>query len=480
MSDNHPPSLVYYQENQRDRFNAVSEAPSPVAEEEFPITVKQVITILRAYRKISLLTFAIVILLVGVIFFVLPKSYTGVASILVEVDSRDPLAAKDTSDFSQSNYLPTQLELIQGDAVLDGVISRLSLTQTPEFAGAAHQNDPSNNDLILTKLREKLDVEQGRFGSQLIYITATASSAALSADIANAVVDSFLEQHYSDTAGPSVEKAKRYSEELASLKQKVIEAQTALTDFRKKSGADYLDSKTNLESDLLNSLEHRLQETRNNLRSSQARIGEARGMTTSTLNSTQVVGLREEGTKLEAQMAQMKTQFGPNHPEVIALQSKIDANKAAQAANQTTLAKATNSDIQVSNSEVESLEKAVAVQRGKVAQMTAFNDREVKYRLEFESAQAVYKKALDGYDQQAFAASGQNSRIRIASRARVPVKASKPHPLKFLALGLAGGLFAALLMPFLLELPRRRVRCRDDIERDMKIPVLAELVPLIK
>lgn len=475
MSDHHPPSLVYYQENSRDQGRVAQ--PS---EDDLPISVRQIVTILRAYRKVSALTFLAVVLLVGVVFVIAPKSYSGVASILVEVDSRDPLAAKESSDFSQSNYLPTQLELIQGDAVLDGVINRLSLNESPEFSRAGSENDPSRHDVTLSKLREKLDVEPGRAGSQLIYITATATNAALSADIANAVADSFLEQHYSDTAGPSMDRAKRYAVELASLKQKVIDAQTALTEFRRKSGADYLDSKTNLESDLLNSLEHRLQDTRNALRANQARVGDTHGMTTSTLTSAQISGLRDEGGKLEAQMAQLKTQYGPNHPEIIALQSKIDANRTALATIQSAMAKATNSDIQVNNSEVQSLEKAVAAQRAKVAQMTAFSDREVKYQLEFESAQAVYKKALDGYDQQAFAASGQNSRIRIASHARVPVKASKPQPLKFLALGLAGGLFAALLMPFLLELPRRRVRCRDDIERDMKIPVLAELVPLIK
>ena len=52
-------------------------------------------------------------------------------------------------------------------------------------------------------------------------------------------------------------------------------------------------------------------------------------MTTSTLTSTQISALREEGNKLEASMAQLKTEYGPNHPEVIALQSKIDSNKAA-------------------------------------------------------------------------------------------------------------------------------------------------------
>ena len=201
-------------------------------------------------------------------------------------------------------------------------------------------------------------------------------------------------------------------------------------------------------------------------------------MTTSTLTSTQISALREEGNKLEASMAQLKTEYGPNHPEVIALQSKIDSNKAALQVAQSSFMKATSSDVQVNSAEVDALEKAVAAQRAKVAQIRVYNDTAVKYELEFESAQTVYKKALDGYDQQAFAASGQNSQIRIAQRARVPVKASKPKPLKFLAGGIGAGLLLALLLPFVLELPQRRIRCRDDVERDLKIPVLLEISSL--
>lgn len=479
MSDYQQPSLLNMQENSHE-FQMHSPDDSSVETDEFPVSVLQVTTILRAYWKVSVLVFVFVVALAILGYMVSPKSYSGIATLLVELDSRDPLAAKSPAESAPNSFLPTQIELMQSDAVLDGVIKRLSLDHVPEFIKGIQADDPAIRDVILGRLRADLEVEPGRLGSQLVYITATASSAPLSADIANAVADSFLEQHFADTSGPSEERARRYGEELNSLKQKVIEAQAALTDFRKSSGADYLDSKTDLEADLLSATEHRLLDARNALRSNQARVDDSRGMTTSTLTSTQVSTLREEGNKLEAAMAQLRTVYGPNHPEVIALQSKIVANKAALASNQSAFAKATNSDIQVNYSEVEALQKAVAEKRAKVAQMRAYKDKEVKYVLEFESAQSVYKKALDGYDQQAFAASGQSTQIRVGSRARVPVTATKPKLIKFIALGLFGGLVLALAAPFLLEFPRRRIRCRDDIERDMKIPILLEMSHMSK
>ena len=193
------------------------------------------------------------------------------------------------------------------------------------------------------------------------------------------------------------------------------------------------------------------------------------------LASPTLAPLREEGAKLAIRMAQMRTEYGPNHPDVVALQSQIDANKAAQAAAQSTYSSATDSDIQVNSKEVAALESAVAAQRAKVLRMKLARDQAGKYQLELDSAQTVYKKALDGYDQQQFAATGQSSRIRIASRARPPVKASEPSLKKFLVRGFGGGLAVALALPFLLEFPRRKIRCRDDLERGLKVPVLIQM-----
>jgi capsular polysaccharide biosynthesis protein len=39
----------------------------------------------------------------------------------------------------------------------------------------------------------------------------------------------------------------------------------------------------------------------------------------------------------------------------------------------------------------------------------------------------------------------------------------------------AAGLILGLFGPFLFELLNRRVRCRDDVERELGVPVLAEL-----
>lgn len=474
MSDN-PHPLVSYARLPDAAMPPFPTPPSEPESEPFPISIAQITAIYKTYWRISAAVFAGTFILVMSLMLVVPKSYSAIATMLVDFHSPDPLAAKELSDFGPGSYLPTQIELMQSDAVLEGVIERLDLTSQSEYTSGHKGGDDSLHDWISVKLRKNLEIEPGRAGSQLIYITATASTANMAADIANAISDSFLSQNFSDKMMPSSERIRRYDEELASLKSKVEAAQTALTEFRKRSGAVDFDGKSDVEVELLSALEHRLLEARNNLRSIEAKSAGKKDITSALLTSPTYNALREEGNKLAARMAQLRTEFGPNHPEVVSLQAQIDANKASQAAAQSTLSTATTSDSAVIVKEVQSLESAVAAQRAKISRLKQYADQAGKYQVELESAQTVYKRALDGYDQHQFAATGQNSRIRVASKARPPIKATEPSLKKFLIRGFGGGLFLALALPFVMEFPRRRIRCEDDLERGMKIPVLIQL-----
>jgi succinoglycan biosynthesis transport protein ExoP len=105
-------------------------------------------------------------------------------------------------------------------------------------------------------------------------------------------------------------------------------------------------------------------------------------------------------------------------------------------------------------------------------------DEGAKYQLEFDTAQAGYKQALEGYDKVMIGASGQYSNVSFVSRATAPLKPSKPKTKINLLIGALLGGFLGIAIPFGRELLARRVRCRDDLERDHGIPVLVEFDPM--
>jgi uncharacterized protein involved in exopolysaccharide biosynthesis len=452
---------------------------APQAEAPTGLSVTQIVAIMSAHWRLSLIIFISVLALAAVVTKLMPKTYTAIATLMVSYEDNDPLASKAFPAGLPGGFFETQIALMKSSEVLDPVIERLQLGSDPEFAAGNRGGDATIRDWVEGKLRKNLDIEQGQGGSQLIYVTASANSAAKAADIANMVAVVYTEQLNERVSGPASERAKRYSEELADLKKKVEVAQDAVTKFRAHTGTIDLDAKVDLDMDTLTNLEHRLLDTRNALRSNEAHATGNQNVSANVLASSTVQKLREEEARLRSKMAQLRTEFGPNHPQVVELQSQIDANDASLSAALKTYSSAVSSDIVVGSNEVASLERAVEAQRQKVLEGRKFRDEGAKYELELESAQAVYKRALDGYDQIMFASTGHLANVNLASRARAPVKAEKPNAIKNMAIGAFLGLLLGIGGPFLFEMLNRRVRCRDDVERLFGIPVLTEFSPLL-
>ncbi len=118
----------------------------------------------------------------------------------------------------------------------------------------------------------------------------------------------------------------------------------------------------------------------------------------------------------------------------------------------------------------------VEEQRLKVLNVRRLQDEGTKYALELESAQTVYKRALDGYDEIMFASGGHTTNVNFVSRAVPPLKAAKPNKVKILFGSILAGLILGLAGPLAYEiLVNRKIRCADDLERSFGIPVLIEL-----
>jgi len=433
----------------------------------------QLYSILRAYWRISLGVFLVVLCVSAVVATFLPKSYKATATLMVNYEGNDPLAEKELPVSLLGTYMATQTELMGSSEILDTVIDRLNLAADPFFASGNRGGATTLHEWIDAQLRKNLDIEQGH-GSQLINITAYARDPNTAANIANEIGKVYMERHSKEVSGPATERAKRYTEELADLKQKVAVAQDTLTKLRQRTGQIESDGKNDVESDNLSDLERRLGEAQAVLRAAQARALADPGAGKEISSSELIRTYRSEAAKLSSKMAQLRTMYGVEHPQVVELQSQIDANAHALADAIQGYATAANADVTAARQGVEQLQAAVAAQRQKVLAGRQMRDEASKYQLELESAASVYKRALEGYDQIMFASNGQDSNVSLVSEARPPAESEKRKTLLIFLIGAAGGLALAVGGPLVFEFFHRRIRCRDDVERELGVPVLVE------
>jgi polysaccharide biosynthesis transport protein len=439
------------------------------------MSLSQVLAIMRAYRTPTIIIFLVVLVLTIAIVKFLPKTYESTAVLMVNNESNDPLAAREQTG-PVATYISTEMELMKSNEVLLAVVDTLGLTKLPEYVAGYKGDAAGLREWVKDALIKGIDVEQGRFGSQLIYITAAARTPVLASVLANTLAETYLEQQRRRVFGPASERARNYADELAELKKKVSVAQDQVTQFRQKTGVtDAAVQTDNVEAALLATLEQKYQDAQNARRAAEVAANADPTTAASVLGSEQILLLKKQLDDKNEQLAQLHATLGPSHPKIVELQNEInatrhsldDAIKAYSSNTSGTLASARQLE--------QKLAAAVEEQRAKVLNVRKFQDEGTKYVLELESAQSVYKRALDGYDSIMFASGEHYTNVNFVSRAVPAMTAVKPNKPKFALMGAIGGLFLGLAAPFAYEiLMKRRVRCRDDFERTFGLPVLSE------
>jgi len=447
------------------------------------LSAPQIWTILWAYRKLSFAIALAISALTVAVLMLLPRTYEATAAVLVNYEVNDPLNSKEFPIGLLSSYIATQTELMSNPETLLKVVDQLNLTQDSYYGSGFHGQGASLRDYVQKKLAKNLTIFQGSSGSHLIYITAAARTPEQAAQIANTVTDIYKDREYSRSTGPAVERAKRYAEQLKQLSAKVSQAQEQFTAFHQRNHLiESGDGKSDTEIALLSDLEKQLVDAERATRLAESKSSGDLISGDQVMASTLVQTIKTQLAQLESKLAELQITLGPRHPQVVELNSQIATTRAALAREIDGYSKNAASNLTATQQLEQKLRRAVAEQREKVLATSQLHDQAEKYRLDLGSAQAVYKRALDGYDQVMFASLGNYTNVEVVNRATPPVKSSKPRIATYLAFGVVMAFGLGLFLPLSYELANRRVRHRDDFERDNGVPVLVEFdsLPLIR
>ena len=453
-------------------------SPRPVAllpahYAQSPLSFTQIVAMLRAHRRSALLIGLSLLAATVVIVKLMPKSYTGQATVLVNFEGSDGAHQAPPEVFA--GYLLTQVDLLQSREVLLSAIDRLGLTQDPEFtAGFKSDGVIDVRDWVAKQLHANLTVEQGK-GSQLIYVSMTSRDRNKAAQIVNTIVEAYQARESNHSEDTSSGRAHEYSEQLADLKSKLTAAESRMADFRQRTGITDLNAQTDVETQALAALEQQLLQAQNARRAAESKSSGDQGSSDPVMASPLIQSLKTQLSTLQAQLAQVSSTLGPQHPKVLELQSQIAAARRSLDHEIQSYSQNNSSGVASAAQLDEKSRRAVEEQRTKLLKIRQLQDEGQKLHLELDSAQTVYKRALDGYDKVMFASSS------LVSRATAPLEASKPNKLLLLGIGAFLAALVGLAGPLCCELLfNRRLHCREDMERELGLPVLAEFdrIPL--
>ena len=448
------------------------------------LTLSQIGAILAA-RWPLILGLAVGIALATYLFSkLLPKAYEASSSVLLDFAVYDPTSNREFSSGLAASYVATQLDFIKSPLVLGAVAEQLGWQNdaklTKRYIGSASGRAEYVGE---TEIAPNLTVVPGK-ESRVVFITYEGKSAQEAAIVANLVAKTYTRMYFERNNGPTMARAKQYTAQVNDLRRQVEAAQQDIIAFRRRTGLIDLTTVTDAETTRLTDLETRLTAAESEQQLAAARQAQIvrpglAGTLSTVVGADQAAGgyLQAVRTQLDTAQAhfdEISKVLGPNHPDYIAAKQTIDQLKAQIASENTGVTRAASGTADRYAGLEADLRRQVDAQRARILAIREQQDEAAVLTQRLDAAKKLYEQALGSYDQVLRESQSRYSNVSMVSEAVPPSKPARPKPAINAALGLIGGLFFALLIVFLRELSDRRVRCRDDIERDLGLPFLAE------
>jgi polysaccharide biosynthesis transport protein len=433
---------------------------------------KLILLIVFAHRYLAAIVF-VVVALVGVrIALQTPKSYMTTTDLLVE-SRADPLTGPLTGSFS--NYLATQVAIIQSERLAIGVVKRLRIPENPslveQWRAETQEKIPLEN-YFGGLLRRGLSVDPVRGGANIIRLTFEGADPKFVSTAANAYAQAYLDLTVDLRVEPIRRYAEWFEERQKALRADVQAAQNKLSEYQRTKGIVGNDQSADVETRRLDALMSQLVAIQGENISLSSRQQTSGGtLSADTQASSAVQLLRAELNRAETKMSELRVALGPNHPMRVQLEEQMVqlrqqlAQEMKVVSGSTSLAKTTGS---LRESQ---LRAAIAVQKERVISLRAERDDIAVLAQDVEAAKRIYDSVLQRGNQLDLEKQTDQANVSILNPAVEPTAPFKPNTSKLLAMTLAAALGAALVAAGAVEFLNRKIRVIEDIMIE-DVPVL--------
>ncbi len=301
----------------------------------------------------------------------------------------------------------------------------------------------------------------------------------LATAIANQYLASFMDQQVDRTIETSDLARQFLLEQIADIKRKLEAAETALVNYAKQealtsAGADGSLITTKIAA--INDALTKASQDRMEAERLVALIEEGKAADLpQLLESEAIQNTRQKLTELEADYAQKRQTFKPDFPEMKTLRSQINGFEAQL-----------DKDIGVISESIRvTLNNKLQEERDLRAtlfdldrQQTAFRDKSIQYQIlkrDVDSLNSQYKSLIDKQNELGVVSDLRSTNMDVVDYAVTPENPFEPSLLRNLALAGLMGLAGAALAIYVLELLNNKFDVPDQVESELRLPVLGVL-----
>lgn len=440
---------------------------------------KDAVRALKNGRWIVLATFLAGIAIAGVYVSLKSPKYTAQAKILIErrgspiLDVRDVLG--EVGD--EKNYYKTQYAILKNrDLALD-VIRSLELARDPVFVGLsaanAYDKDPERANLAAASIYQSSLLIKPVDGTRLVNVYMTTKEPALSAKIANAHVEAYIQQSLRLRAKASEDARGFLEEKLVGLKRRLEQSEAVLNDYRREAGIiSSIDARENLIVSRLTAFNNRLSDAETDLIALEAEMHLIQVREYDALpeinRSHLIRAIKVQLGALEQEYDEMRSRFKPTYAGLRHVEERLKEMQGRLEDEIKTTVRAIESSYLGAKEKVRRLRAQTEAEKNKVM---GFKDEAVQYAIlqrEADANKALYDSVLSRMKEMGVA-SAQPSNVFMVERSVPPSKPSEPQTRRIFELAGAIGLLLGLAFVIGRDLLDGSLKNADDVGRFLQL-----------
>ncbi|CTQ54717.1 exopolysaccharide transport protein family protein [Roseibium album] len=378
-------------------------------------------------------------------------------SIVWDGQSQNPASSQTASALVNS-----QIEILTSNVVLRDAVQKLTLYEDPEFRGSG---SPESSHVAAAVLGEK--VHTNRIGdSYIVSLSVTSSEPQKSAEVANAIVESFLDYENTTASDSFSNFSTNLDDRLEVLRNKAFTAEKAVEDYRAEN--DLVTAKGVLISDdRLAALNTALVQAQQKTIQASAKVDAAKrlsletavaGISETEVSSASLVQLRRQYATASSELGRLRSQLGSRHPSLAAAEASLNGLRGEINQELKRISSIAQTELSQAQKAQDETAKELAAQKALKLSNSPNQATLDNLELQASTARSIYESVLKSTRQSNEEFNNSITNVRVLGRAEPPLKADGPGRKTLLVGGVLGGAVFGFGVGLLFALAGRLLR----------------------
>jgi len=470
----------------------------------FKITPEFILELVLRRRWLILIPFFLSLIAGIYLSITLPKTYEAKTLILIEPQRVPQNYVQSIVSAEASDRINTLSQQILSRTNLEKIISDFNLFSEPE-----HANMFSEDKIESLSKRINVNVTRDRRGADAFSISFRGAEPRKVMQVTNALATSFINENLKVRESQAMGTSDFLDSELEAMRIRLEQVEEKIKEYRKNYMGELpeqLDSNLRI----LDRLQETLNDRQQSVREARVRLAELNSQASMRPQQVVVIGNEQrpgDGSTsladLQAQLESLLARYTDSHPDVVRLkkmilefEAKQDGEGADNRSQQDRMATSNlppelrmqinevRREIQLSESEVESLRAQIGVYQKRVEETPKREQELLGLRRDYQNIQASYDSLLSRKLEADIAVNMERKQkgeqFRIVDSAKLPEKPISPDPRKLFLMVVAAGLGIGGGAAFLLEYLNTSLRKPDDVETFFELPVLTSIPTIFR